>query len=296
MYSNILQVIGNTPLVRLAEHQNIYLKLEYLNPGGSIKDRPALFMIEEAEKSGQLKPGDTIIDASSGNFGATLAMIGAIKGYKVVITVPEKISAEKLGAIKAYGAEVIVCPVVHDVSNPQHYRRKVEEVQKSLPNSFRPNQYYNENNPLCHFSVLGPEIWRQTEGKITHLFVGIGTGGTISGVGKYLKAQNQAIKIIGVDSDTSSRATNGNPGSSKVEGIGIDPDMILIDYTVIDTIINISDSDAFNTVKTIATQNGILLGPSSGAVIAAVLQYQFTPDDLVVVICPDSGKAYLSKM
>ena len=191
---------------------------------------------------------------------------------------------------------MIVCPVVNDVNDPRHYRRKVDEIQKSLPNSFRPNQYYNSNNPLCHFEQLGPEIWKQTKSKITHLFAGIGTGGTILGVGKYLKSQNANIKIIGIDSDTSFGATNGNLGTSIVEGIGIDNDMILIDYDIIDQIIAISDINAFNTINQIAMQNGILIGPSSGAVIFGALNYDLTEKDLAIVICPDSGKAYLSKI
>lgn len=295
MHKNILQIIGNTPIVQLKNDNLVYLKLELFNPGGSMKDRAAIFMIEEAERNGILKPGGTIIDASSGNFATTLAMIGIVKGYKVIITVPEKISSEKLDSIKAYGAEVHICPTTNNIDDPNHYRNKASLIHKSTPNSFRPNQYYNENNSLSHYKFLGPEIWQQTAGKITHLFATIGTGGTITGVGKYLKEQNPNIKIIGVDSDVSYRATNGKPGTSQVEGMGIDVDMMLVDYNIIDEIINVSDVDAYNTMRLLPKTDGILVGPSSGAVTYAAINYPKTINNLIVVICPDSGRAYFSK-
>ena len=295
MYNNILDIIGDTPLVQLKNDPLVYLKLELFNPGGSVKDRAALFMIEQAEKAGILKPGGTIVDASSGNFAITLAMIGVVKGYKIIITVPKKISSEKLNAIKAYGAEVHVCPTTNDITDPNHYRTRADQIHKSIPNSFRPNQYYNQNNSLSHYSWLGPEIWNQTKGDITHLFAAIGTGGTIMGLAKYLKEKNSNIKIIGVDSDVSYRATNGNPGPSQVEGMGIDSDICLVDYSLIDEIVTVSDADAYETMRLLPKSDGILVGPSSGAVVSAVRKYTKSDNDIIIAICPDSGKAYFNK-
>ena len=222
-------------------------------------------------------------------------MIGIVKEYKVIITVPEKISSEKLAAIKAYGAEVHICPTTNDIDDPNHYRNRADVIHKSTPNSFRPNQYYNENNPLSHYKWLGPEIWQQTDGKITHLFATIGTGGTIMGVAKYLKEQNPKIKIIGVDSDVSYRATNGKPGPSHVEGMGVDSDMCLVDYNLIDEIINVSDVNAYDMMRLLPKTEGILVGPSSGAVAFAAMNYPKADNSLMIAICPDSGKAYFSK-
>ncbi|KKQ01848.1 MAG: Cysteine synthase [Parcubacteria group bacterium GW2011_GWA2_36_24] len=189
---NLLDAVGNTPLVKVPfkTEAKIFAKLEYLNPGGSIKDRSALFMIEEAEKNGLLKPGGTIIEASSGNQGVACAMIGAIKGYKVIITVSAKISKEKIKTIRAYGAKVIVCPVANSILDPRSYHNQAIEISKKTPNSFMPNQYFNLSNPKTHYSTLGPEVWQQTGGKITYFFAATGTGGTISGAGKFLKEKN----------------------------------------------------------------------------------------------------------
>jgi cystathionine beta-synthase len=299
MYKTALQAIGNTPLVRveIKGSATFYAKLEYLNPGGSVKDRSARFMIEQAEKNELLKPGGTIIDASSGNHGIAIAMIGAIKGYKVIITVSEKISHEKLNTIKAYGATVITCPITDAINDPAHYHSQAVALHKKTPNSFMPNQYFNCNNSKAHYTSLGPEIFKQTNGKITHFFAGAGTGGTVSGVGKYLKKKNPNIKVIAVDSAHSYKSTCGNPKPYKVEGIGIDWDSPVLDYSVIDQIIPVTDENALTMLKRLAHEQGILVGPSSGAVAWAAQKYaeKGGKNDLYVMIFGDSGRSYLTK-
>lgn len=295
----MLHAVGNTPLVQVNVDlpPSIYAKLEYFNPSGSMKDRSALYMIEKAEKEGLLKPGGTIIDASSGNHGIAVAMIGALKKYKVIITVSEKISKEKLQTIKAYGAEVIMCPSTKFIDEPENYHAQALALQKKTPNSFMPNQYFNVWNAHGHYYSLGPEIWRQTEGKITHFFAGAGTGGTVSGAGKYLKQQNPAIKVIAIDSANSLYATNGNPKPYKVEGIGIDFESPVLDHTVVDEIIPVTDENALPMLKPLASDHGLLAGPSSGAVAYVALEYckNLKPNDLAVMIFGDSGRAYLTK-
>lgn len=297
--ATLLSSIGNTPLVKINLNQtaNLFGKLEYLNPGGSVKDRSALFMIEHAEKTGLLKPGGTIVDASSGNHGIAVAMIGCIKGYQTIITVSEKISQEKLQTILAYGAQVIMCPATKFIDDPQSYHAQALAIHHNTPGSFMPNQYFNTLNALAHESLLGPEIWRQTNGKITHFFAGAGTGGTISGVGKYLKSQNPNIKIIAIDSNNSYRSTNGHPKPYIIEGIGIDFETPVLNKGVIDDIIPVSDEQAISTLKLMSTKHGLLVGPSSGAVAYGAMQYSsnFKPNDMGVMIFGDSGRAYLSK-
>ncbi len=297
--ATLLSSIGNTPLVKinLNPQANLFGKLEYLNPGGSVKDRSALFMIEHAEKAGVLKPGGTIVDASSGNHGIAVAMIGCIKGYKTIITVSEKISQEKLQTILAYGAQVVMCPSTKFIDDPQSYHAQALQIHHNTPGSFMPNQYFNTVNALAHESLLGPEIWRQTNGKITHFFAGAGTGGTISGVGKYLKSQNPNIKVIAIDSNNSYRSTNGQPKPYIIEGIGIDFETPVLNKSVIDDIIPVSDEQAISTLKLMSTKHGLLVGPSSGAVAYGATQYSqnFGPNDMGVMIFGDSGRAYLSK-
>ena len=299
MKNNILEAIGNTPLVRtnLDCKAKVFAKLEYLNPGGSVKDRSALFMINEAEQLGLLKPGGTIVDASSGNQGIAVAMIGAAKGYKVIITTTEKISQEKLKTMRAYGAEVVLCPYTDFIEDPRNYHQQALAIQKATPNSFMPNQYFNVSNSKAHEILLAPEIWEQTEGKVTHFFAGAGTGGTVSGVGRYLKNKNPDIKIFAVDSVNSLRATNGNPKPYQLEGLGIDFNTPVLDKSVIDDFLEVKDSDAFNMLKKLAKFNGLLVGPSSGAVAHVVEQYckNLSEDSLVVMIFGDSGRAYLTK-
>ncbi len=294
---SILELIGNTPVAKLdiAQDLNILAKLEYLNPGGSIKDRSALFMVENGEKNNLLKPGGTIIEASSGNQGIALAMIGAVKGYKVIITVPDRTSEEKVATIRGYGAKVFVCPDTDSLDDPQGYHAKAEFLLKTIPNSFMPNQYHNKLNPMAHYKTTGPEIWKQTNGKITHFIAGAGSCGTISGVGRYLKEKNNNIKIIGVDAATSAYSSS-NPKAYEAEGIGIDTEYNL-DKKVIDEIIPINDKDIFSMTKLVAKKYGFMVGLSSGAVICATMKKlkTFKPTDVVVLIFADSGRAYLRK-
>ena len=297
MYKSILEAVGNTPLVKIPfdSHASIYAKLEYLNPSCSIKARSALYLIESAEKSGKLKPGGIIIDASSGNHASAVAMIGAAKGYKVIIAVPHKISQEKLKTIQAYGAEVIIVEVKE---NPQEYHAKAVELQKNTANSFMPNQYLNADNAQAHYLSTGPEIWKQTNGKITHLISGAGTGGTASGTGRFLKEQNPNIKIIAVDTNCSVLSSDGHPQPYKIEGIGLNfPDSPVIDQNIIDEIIPVADKDGISMLKPLAQNYGILAGMSSGAVafVAQQLAKNLTKDDFVVMTFADSGRAYLTK-
>lgn len=300
LYQHIYNAIGNTPLVHVPFGCNapLYAKLEYLNPGGSIKDRSAYYMICKAEESGDLKPGGTIIDASSGNHGISLAMIGAVKGYKVIITTTEKFSLEKKQAIQAYGAEIVMCPAVPFLDDPTSYHSVAHRLHKEIPNSVLINQYYNIANREGHYHSLGPEIWKQTDGKITHFFAAAGTGGTISGTGRYLKEQNKNITIVALDSDSSYRATNGCPKAYKLEGIGIDFDTPVLDYSVIDEFVGVSDDNALPMLKTLARSYGMLVGPSSAAVAYGAQEYakkHMKSSDCGVIIFGDSGRAYLTK-
>lgn len=298
-FKAFLGYIGNTPLAAIDfdTEAKILAKLEYLNPGGSIKDRAALFMVEEAERSGKLNPGGTIIEASSGNQGIALAMIGALKGYKVIITVPNRTSMEKISTLQAYGAKVYVCPDTDDLHDPEGYHAKAEELHKKIPNSYMPNQYYNVDNLKAHYLTTGPEIWQQTKGLLTYCFMGMGSCGTISGVGKYLKEQNSKIKIIGIDAATSKLSMPDNPKAYRTEGIGVDVITDTLNKEVIDEIIPVVDDNAFAMTKELA-KKGFLVGLSSGAVMHAVslCAHKFNSNDVVVVIFADSGRAYLSKV
>jgi len=297
-YKSLLETIGNTPLVKLNLKTNasVYAKLEHLNPSGSLKDRSALHMIEQAEKDGLLKPGGTIVDASSGNYGISLAMIGAIKGYEVIVCVPDRTSMEKQQTIRAYGARLVVCPDTADIDDPSGYHTKAEKLHRDIPGSFMPNQYSNPANARGHYQSMGPEIWKQTNGKVTHFIAGAGTCGSLVGAGRYLKEQNPNIKVIGVDSPNSFRSTKGNPKPYNIEGIGVDLDSELLDYSVIDDFIEISDKDAFSFTPHLASR-GIMGGLTSGAVACAIEKYSehLTENDYVVTIFGDSGRSYLSK-
>ena len=295
---NILELIGNTPLARLdlGTKPTLLAKLEFLNPGGSLKDRSALFMVEQAEKEGLLKPGGTIVEASSGNQGIALAMIGAVKGYKVIITVPDRTSKEKIDTLRAYGAKVYVCPNADTLDDPEGYHSKAEELHKKISGAFMPNQYFNKSNPLAHYTTTGKEIWEQTNGKITHFIAGAGSCGTISGVGRYLKEKNPAIKIIGVDAATSVYSSK-NPKAYNAEGIGIDVISEIFEQQYVDEIIPVSDYDTFTMTKRLAS-NGLLVGLSTGAVMHVALKYckNLKEEDVVVTIFGDSGRSYLSKV
>jgi len=299
MKTSMLCSIGNTILVKIFENSpgTIYAKLEYLNPGGSIKDRSALYMLEWAEQQGLLKQGMTVIDASSGNHGISLALIGAIKGYQVTICSMEKHSKEKMDAIKAYGAKVIQFPGTASLEDPNSYHSQAVRLQQETPNSYMPNQYGNPLNATAHYHGIGPEIWKQTDGKITHLIAAAGTGGTVSGAGKYLKEMNPNIKVIGVDAANSFRSTKGNPKPYKLEGIGVDSESKVLDNSVIDEFIEVTDEQGMNMMKTLAHQHGFLVGPSSGAVGYAAYTYasKLKPTDVAVIIFGDSGRSYLSK-
>lgn len=300
MHTNITAAIGNTPLVQVPfiKTGKLFAKLEYLNPGGSVKDRSALYMIEHAEQNGLLKKGGTIIDASSGNHGIALAMIGAMKGYRVIITVSEKISTEKLAAIQAYGAQVVMCPATEFIDDLNSYHNQAKLLHKQMPDSFMPDQYYNTVNRDGHYHLLAPELWEQTDGRITHFFAAAGTGGTISGVGRFLKEHNKQIKIIALDSANSYRSTNGHPKPYKIEGMGIDFDTEVLDETVIDDIIPVTDTDSLKMIRNLANNFGLLAGPSSGSVAHVAQEYartHFKDGDIGVMIFGDSGRAYLSK-
>lgn len=299
MYNTLLESIGNTPLVKIFHTlpTNIFAKLEYLNPGGSIKDRSALYMIEWAEKNGVLKPGMTIIDASSGNHGIAVAMIGAAKGYQVIICASEKSSKEKINTIKAYGAQVRTFPPTDHLEHPNSYHSQAVRLHRETPNSFMPNQYFNTVNRDGHYHSLGPEIWKQTDGKITHFFAGAGTGGTISGAGAYLKEKNPAIKVLAIDSNNSYRATGGNPKPYCLEGMGIDFDSPVLNKQIIDEYLEVSDDQGITMLQQLAINQGLLVGPSSGAVAWAAHEYakQMKPTDVGIIIFGDSGRAYLSK-
>lgn len=297
----LLHAIGNTPLVSvdLGTPPTILAKLEYLNPGGSIKDRAALFMIEEAERKGLLKPGGTIIEASSGNQGISAAMIGAAKGYKVIITTSDKVSQEKIKSIKAYGAEVIICKTTLLLDDPESYHSQAMRLQQKTPNSFMLNQYFDLTNSEAHYRSLGPEIWSQTEGAVTHLFAATGSCGTATGIARFLKQQNNTVKIIAVDAQNSYRSTKGNPKPYYLEGIGVDYDApnLKTYASFIDDFFCVSDQQGIDMLKKMARSYGILCGPTSGAVAFAAQEYSknLSNKDIIVMIMGDSGRAYLSR-
>lgn len=310
-YNNILETIGNTPLVKLNKivkdiPATVLAKIETTNPGNSIKDRMALKMIEDAEKSGKLKPGGTIIEGTSGNTGMGLAMAAVIKGYKCIFTTTDKQSKEKVDALRAFGAEVIVCPTNVDPEDPRSYYSVSSRLERETPNSWKANQYDNLSNSAAHYEQTGPEIWAQTEGKITHLVVGVGTGGTISGTGRYLKEQNPAIQVLGIDTYGSVFKKYKETGifdKNEVypyitEGIGEDFLPENVDFDVIDYFEKVTDKDAALMTREIARKEGIFAGNSAGSAVAGLLQMKdrFKAGDVVVVIFHDHGSRYMGKM
>lgn len=310
-YNNILETIGNTPLVRLNSVTKsipgtILAKIETTNPGNSIKDRMALKMVEDAEKKGLLKPGGTIIEGTSGNTGMGLAMAAIVKGYKCIFTTTDKQSKEKIDALKAFGAEVIVCPTDVDPEDPRSYYSVSSRLVKETPNSWKANQYDNLSNTQANYEQTGPEIWEQTEGKVTHLVVGVGTGGTISGAGKFLKEQNPAIKVWGIDTYGSVFKKYKETGEFDkdeiypyiTEGIGEDFLPENVDFGVIDHFEKVTDKDAALMTLEIARKEGIFVGNSAGAAVAGLLQMgaELSEDDVVVVIFHDHGSRYMGKM
>ncbi len=310
-YNNILETIGNTPLVRLNKVTSklkgtILAKIETTNPGNSIKDRMAIKMIEDAEQSGLLKPGGTIIEGTSGNTGMGLAIAAVIKGYRCIFTTTDKQSKEKVDALRAFGAEVIVCPTNVDPQDPRSYYSVSSRLQNEIPNAWKANQYDNPSNTQAHYETTGPEIWAQTEGKITHLVVGVGTGGTISGTAKYLREQNPNIKIWGIDTYGSIFKKYKETGIFDkneiypyiTEGIGEDFLPQNVDFDVIDLFEKVSDKDAALMTRELARKEGIFAGNSAGAAVAGLLQLgrNLRDQDLVVVIFHDHGSRYMGKM
>jgi cystathionine beta-synthase len=301
MQDSLLRQIGKTPLVRLqrlAESlaASIWVKVESLNPGGSIKDRVGVAMVEEAERQGWLGPGGTIIEATAGNTGVGLAMAAAVKGYRCIFVLPDKMSGEKVRLLAAYGAEIVITPTAVAPDSPESYNGVADRLAREIPGAWRPNQFANLANPEIHYRTTGPEIWEQTEGRITAFVAGVGTGGTISGVGRYLKGQNPAIKIIGADPE-GSVLSGDSPRPWKVEGIGEDFMPRTLNGHVIDEWIRIGDAESFHTARALARREGILVGGSSGTAVAAALRYarRLGPEDLVVALCPDTGRNYLSR-
>ncbi len=299
---NLIDLIGDTPLVRLGRtgrHLRCHLlaKLEYLNPGGSVKDRPALAMIRAAEAEGLLERGSTIVEPTSGNTGVGLAMVAAQRGYRCIFTMPDKIGEEKRQLLRAFGARVVICPTAVDPGHPDSYYSVADRITEETPGAFQPNQYRNLANPAAHEVSTGPEIWRQTAGRVTHFVAGVGTGGTISGVGRYLKSQNPAVQVIAADPE-GSIYSGGGGRPYLVEGIGEDFWPTTYDPTTVDRVVAVSDRDSFLTARRVTADEGMIVGGSCGTAVWAALHIgeALGPNDVVVVLVPDSGRGYLSKL
>jgi cystathionine beta-synthase len=298
-----LHLIGETPLVRLSRLEPglttpLVAKVEFVNPGGSIKDRPAVTMIDAAERSGALKPGGTLVEPTSGNTGLGLAMVAVLRGYRVIAVMPDKMSREKIDTLRAYGAEVVICPTDVPPDSPRAYYRVADRLTEEIDGAFQPNQYFNPANPEAHYHSTGPEIWRQTAGLITHFVVGVGTGGTISGAGRYLKEQNPDIEVIGADPE-GSLYSGGPVHPYRVEGIGEDFWPETLHRDVVDRYVRVSDRDSFVAARRVVAREGLFAGGSSGTAVWAALQVAREVDDpegLVVTLLPDGGRPYLSKV
>lgn len=301
-YKTILQAIGRTPLIQLNQiTQNItstiYAKVESLNPGGSTKDRIALAMIEAAEKQGLLQPGGTIIEATAGNTGVGLALIAAVKKYRCIFVLPDKMSQEKINLLKAYGAEVVITPTSVPPDSPESYNGVAERLTKEIPGAYRPNQFENPNNPLAHYLTTGSEIWADSNGEIDVFVAGMGTGGSISGIAKYLKEQNPYITVVGADPE-GSILSGDSPKSYKVEGIGEDFIPKTFNRQLVDEMIRISDKESFNMARRLAREEGLLAGGSCGTAVAAALKYaaRLPEPKRIVVLLPDTGRNYINKI
>ena len=312
VYDNVLGAMGNTPLVRLARIGRdlpvpLYAKLEFMNPGGSVKDRVGAFIIEQAEKRGELKPGGTIVEATSGNTGVGLAIAAALKGYKTIFVMPDKMSNEKILLLRAYGAKVVITPTAVAPDDPQSYYQVANKFARETPNAILANQYHNPDNPLTHEMTTGPELWEQTDGRVTDVIMGMGTGGTVTGVGRFLKSKNPSIQIVGIDIEGSilteiwqnkGKIPEGAyPKTYKVEGIGEDFLPTALDLSVVDAIERAGDRESFLWARQLVRQEGIFAGGSSGSALAGAIKYcrKLSGDRLPVVILPDSGSRYLSK-
>jgi cystathionine beta-synthase len=301
MQETILQSIGRTPLVRLRRlteglKAQVYVKLESLNPGGSVKDRVGLAMIAEAERRGRLRPSGTIIEATAGNTGVGLAMAAAVKGYRCIFVLPDKMSGEKIRLLKAYGAEVVITPTNVPPDSPDSYNGVADRLAREIPGAWRPNQFSNLANPDVHYRTTGFEIWEQTDGRISAFVAGVGTGGTISGVARYLKEQNPDIHIVGADPEGSVLSGDA-PRPWKVEGIGEDFVPKTFNSQLVDDWVRVGDAESFHTARDLARREGILVGGSSGTAVAAALRYarRLTGEHIVVALCADTGRNYMSK-
>lgn len=311
VYNNILETMGNTPLVRLNSvvdeiQAEVLAKVEFFNPGGSVKDRIGIYIIEEAERSGELKPGGTIVESTSGNTGVGLAIAAAIKGYKTVFVMPDKMSEEKVRLLRAFGARVVITPTAVEPEDPRSYYSVARRIVEDTPNAILANQYHNPENPRTHYETTGPEIWEQTDGQIDYFICGLGTGGTVSGVGRFLKEKNPDIKIVGVDPVGSLLHHYIQTGEMieahtyRVEGIGEDFLPSTMDFSVIDDSIQVDDRESFIMTRRLVREEGMFVGGSCGAAVAGALKYirqnNIGPDKTVVVLLPDSGSRYLSKV
>ncbi len=308
VHGTILDVIGHTPLVHLNKvtkglRPMILAKLENLNPGGSVKDRIGTAMIEQAERDGLLKPGGTIIEPTSGNTGAWLAIVAAVKGYKMIFTMPDKMSEEKRSLLRAYGAKVVVTPTNVSTDSPEHYIKVAQKLARETPNAYMPNQYENASNPGAHYRTTGPEIWEQTDGKVDVFVCGMGTGGTITGTGRFLKERKKTLRVVGADPEGSSFHPRfyqkpEAPHQYNVEGVGEDFMPRTMDLSVVDDVIQVNDAEAFRTARRLAREEGILVGGSGGTAVHAAMKIAERLDEhnVVVTLLPDTGRNYLSKL